>query len=533
MQEFLRKAIRGEVGAYVQALVVALLVAAMVYAVVFGTGCYEPVGPPPSHTSWESQQGTGQRNDFRVRLQANARHARPGERATRTLGGQGDPGTTQVSYRWTPPWGATNFSYNPAPDDAGPPAIWLDLPPDQEIQISYDQPSLPPGESTMLATDTALAEWAGHSSATSYTTLITNEPALLAPLPATPPMRDSLVPEDIAELWEIRQWTDLPGITMTTDLCQDWFELLQSDDIFLAMRAPVSPTATLTEGYPLPIVFGDPYSNTLELFSYDAFAPVVTVPVELRPERFTFLENALPSAPGEHWMALGLVSETVTCPSSDLDADRWSFRAQGYLDLTHEPNNCEGCVQPFYYCYEGQEAPPLAAVYNALGGEGVTSYQGWGITCIGPYAASLLHETGWQFGGASSIWVTPTQTITLYHDIHVKATSDPMTFTLDYTSPLGVEWHLYDDAGFEPDLSNPITPPISVTPGDWRFFWMVSDPVPTGTLSGAHSLVITATSVLTPADSLWASDLIWVGGWVAPPAPPGYGFQIYLPLVVK
>lgn len=386
----------------------------------------------------------------------------------------------------------------------------------------------------MLATDTALAEWDGQSSATSYTALITNEKSRLAPAPppAVVPARDH--PSDVADLWKVGQWIDPRGVTMTTAMCQDWFALLQSDDAFLALRAPVSPTADL-EGYPLPVVFGDPYSNTLQLISYDTFppVPVITVPVELRPERHTFLESKLPSAPGEHWVALGLVSETVTCPGSALAAGDWEFKAQGTLDLTHQPHNCEGCVLPFYYCYEGQEAPLLStALRGALGGD-VTSYQGWGITCIGPYAAPLLHDSEWSFGGASSAWVTPTQTITLGHYIHLNITSVPMTFTLDYTSSLDVEWSIYGGDWSGPDLGDPITPPIPVTPGDYKYFWMISDAVPTDTVAGAHSLVVTVTSVVSPTDSLWAADAIWVGKWVAPPPGPGGDYRLYLPLVLK
>jgi len=122
MDQFIRKTIRGPVGPYLEALGMLLLIVAAFYAALLTTGCYEPI-VTSTITSWESQRRSSQRPDFRVRLEANARQAAPGAPATRTLGGTGDPGTTQVSYRWTPPYWATNLSYNPAPDDPGPPAI--------------------------------------------------------------------------------------------------------------------------------------------------------------------------------------------------------------------------------------------------------------------------------------------------------------------------------------------------------------------------------------------------------------------------
>lgn len=531
MQEFMCKVARGHLTDYLEAVGMLFLIAGVIYAAM-GASCYEPV-ITSTITSWESGRQSTSRPDFMVTLRANDRYARPGERATRDLGGVGDPGTTQVSYRWTPPWGATNVSFGPGsePEPGGPPYVWLNRDPSQEIHIEYDQPSLPAGESTMLATDTALAEWDGHSSATSYTTLISNERHQQAalPAPAVPPARDH--PSDVADLWKVDLWIDPKDVTMTTSMCQDWFSLLQSDDAFLAMRVPVSPTTAITEGYPLPIVSGGPYSNTMQLFSYDPFGPVITTPVELRPERHTFLESSLPAAPGEHWMALGLVSETVTCPG-DLSPDRWAFKMQGYLDLTHQPNNCEGCVLPLYYCYEGQEAPlVLAAARSALGGD-VVAYPGWGITCLGPQAGPLTEDSEWGLGGGAPVWVTPTQSITVQHYLHVDVGSGPMTFTLDHASTLGVGWNFYDGDWGGPDPGTPLALPVVVADGEWRPFWMVSDPVPTDTAAGTHSLVVTATSTAAPFDSFWAADSIWVGGWV-PPGSISLTPWLYLPLVMR
>jgi hypothetical protein len=234
-------------------------------------------------------------------------------------------------------------------------------------------------------------------------------------------------------------------------------------------------------------------------------------------------------------MALGPVSDTVTCPGYELAADRWSFKWQNYLDMTHQPENCEGCMLPIYYCYEGQKAPSaLAAVHSMLvAGANATSYQGWNITCVGPQAVPLRHEPTWELGGAASVWVTPTLPITIHHYILLDFESDPMTFTFDYTDTLGVEWSIYGGDWSEPDLDTPVTLPITATGENPQHLWMISEPVPTDAAAGAHTLTITATSITSPADSLWTTDTIWVGDWVAPPPLPEYSFYIHLPLVLK
>ncbi len=52
-----------------------------------------------------------------------------------------------------------------------------------------------------------------------------------------------------------------------------------------------------------------------------------------------------------------------------------------------------------YYCYVGQEPPAPLAALGA--GAGATSYQGWGITCLGPDALHL--ESGMTGPGASTL----------------------------------------------------------------------------------------------------------------------------------
>jgi hypothetical protein len=547
MIAFFRKLLRGQSGPYLQALTILLVLAAVVYYIVITTGasCYEPY--PQQITSPQSRQSQGQRTDAQARLQANAQQARPGERATRILSCNGDPGTTQVSYRWTPPYGATNISYNPQPDDAGPPPIWLDRDPSEQINISYNQPPLPLGESTMLATDTATMEWDGHSSATSYTTLVTNEPSQAFNIPPEPTSHKALPSDQVSEtdqidLWEVGEWVDPRGITMTQSVCQDWVDFFESEDTFIAFRAPVSPTLAVTESYPLPIVQGSEFSNTMKLIGYGfPQTRVFTAPLTLQPERFQFLENALPSAEGEHWMALSMAPGYADCPPGlNLPADGWSFLGLGLLDMNHMPDNCEGCILPKYFCYQGDNPPPIftglsGAALQALVGSLIPgAYQGEGITCIESGPMSLLDDQfNWWLGGSSSTWITPTQTITLHHEIY-NFTQSIMTYTLSYSSSLDVNWELYDGDWDEPDLNKPLEGPFVVS-NIPQNIWFISDPVPLGTEAGPYYLYLRAESVDDPSDIRKTSDYFWIGDWVVPPSekPPDEGWEIFLPLVVR
>ena len=82
----------------------------------------------------------------------------------------------------------------------------------------------------------------------------------------------------------------------------------------------------------------------------------------------------------------------------------------------------------------------------------------------------------------------------------------------------------------QPNLLDPITQPIWVD--GWKPFWLVTQ-VPAGTPNGPYTLFVTATSVLSPEVFAPASDLMWVGAWVAPPPPPPPAYPVYLPVVLR
>jgi len=111
-------------------------------------------------------------------------------------------------------------------------------------------------------------------------------------------------------------------------------------------RGP-SPPLAYAESYTLPVLT-DPGTSELILAQDPGWpllpTPVLSLPLEYRPQYHAFLERELPAAPGEHWLALG----TVTTPALDCSSvptlTHWATVLELVLDLGG--TLCEGCVLP-------------------------------------------------------------------------------------------------------------------------------------------------------------------------------------------
>jgi hypothetical protein len=458
----------------------------------------------------------------------------------------GPPFPATVKVTWSPPEGATNFTFydDPKPDNpAGPPPfVWSNWPVDQNtgklktanvtLYYDYHDPYLKRVQVNTVTLESGGEQASGAGRGTMEWLLLTDQPANSATIMGSgesggkPPTRDTALRlDDPYYLWQVNQWFYTDGGTMSASRCQDWRGLLQSDQVFLALRFPIyPPTLSYTESYTLPVVFRGPYSPTLTL--WDTRGPTVrllTVPLELRAMRHTFLENELPLAEGEGWVALGVATTpTVDCSGLPTITDgRWEFEADLYLDLGGTPEAGQGVVLPFYYCYEGQSPP------GPLVGRDVTSYQGWNTTCLGPHYLTLRDGPGdWELAGMANAWITPTQTISFPHTLYNWTVTPPLplTFTLEATSTLPAGWAFYAD----PQGQTPLVGPVRVD--DVLEFWVFGQ-APAGAADGPYNLFVTARTGETLPASQQAADLLWVGDWVAPPLP--FQHRAYLPLVVR
>jgi len=454
------------------------------------------------------------------------------------------PSSGTVTVYWTVPPGATNIEISPLAYsrgielEGGRIAYAFDLPVDPythktpEVTVSYDPP---PGVTKVTDTFSYGSELNGMRDE-SVTRPVSGGGGQAAALPLAwaQPAQPTAAQADSYYRWGVWvHFTPTGAQTMTASLCQDQMALLQGGHAFLALRFPVyPPTLAYTEPYTLPVVFSSAHTPTLSLKRHNPAATVLEVPLAYKPWYHTFLENELPAAPGERWLALGAVTTpTVDCAGVPTLTD-WSYEANFWLDFGGAPEAGRGRVLPCYYCYEGQTPP--TALWGALGAD-ATSYQGWGITCLGPHVLRLAELSPLELDGMHTVWVTPTQTISLHHSVWNWSMTTPITVSLTSSSTLGLPWGVYSGTADAPDVPLvPITGPFRLElfmPNQVRHFWLIAT-VPACAPSGSiETLVITATDVASPTRSAWTTDLLWVGDWVAPPPPPWY--RLYLPLVLR
>ena len=462
--------------------------------------------------------------------------------------------------------GSIEFSYPPDNPNGPPPYYFTNVPVDAygraEITVSYTVPPVPIG-TCIVDSLTVQNGGFGHSDyagrqvgrhllsqmaapLTPSAERLLTPPAALKPdgisLPQEGPFNGVyaepkvMVSQQDYHVWRVHLESGLIDETLTSTLCQSVVDLLQEDTTFVALRFPdLSATPPYTSPHGLPVVFHEGFLPTVNLMQYDdegnPLAEVLTASMEYKLERLSFLVNEMPSAEGEYWLALGASSPPITCPEGlDIAAGDWGIETELWLDFGGEEGACAGCVLSVYYCYEGQELPFSSTwMARALDGDiGVTSYQGWGITCMGPHPLRLrgggTPDPPFVLDGRHSAVISPTQTISFPHTIR-NLGDDPVTVTLDHTSTLEIPWGVYAGTEDEPDLPLvPVTDPVDLAP-QWdlmgrntRHFWLIAE-VPAGT-QGAETLRITASDVTSPALSTWTSDLLWVGDWMTPPPPP-------------
>lgn len=475
--------------------------------------------------------------------ETTTRYARPKSEAARTIGllqtGSGATKPDKVTYTWTPPKGATFIHVDGHTVSGDPPYVLKDRDPDEVIDIEYKMPDIPEHREEHTAVETLQTEYTDENGQPQSTavrmetriTRIDNQAVVSAPPAPDPSAQSGQIAAQSIEMWDVNHYIDIKGITLTTELCEDWLDVVAGDEYFVAVRVPEPPTTTvpLTQAVELPFVFGGAYSQTVKLESYSPYTIPLTMTVEYRPDRFDFVANELPAAEDEYWIPLGLkADDAITCPDGlNVPPNGWGLVYDGLLDLSYAPDSCEGCMLPIYYCYEGQDAPEVAA-----SGEDENIRES-GITCLGPQPFRLKGYSSSDFAlsGGSVKQFTPPITATFHHDI---AGPSGETANITYTSSLSDSWQMYGGDFNQPDYTKPLTPPLTLPAFTPIHFWMVYKNMPTDTVTGTHTLWITASLVSTPTEKRWAADTLWVGDdWIAPPEAASDQADLYLPVILK
>lgn len=531
MHRLFSVALNGETGATLRFFAALTLLVGGIFVALGGAGCGSP---SPScggsdNTSYNSVGNT----PFNASMSSPGGRTSQAAVVTRILACSGT-GVTRMT--WTPPPGASGFTFpGPQPQAGGPPFVFLNPPASFNVSFAFPDP----GAQAQKYAETL--ECAADDGSKSYAGLVTAvQPGGASSQPADEPQaagqpQSATSPQAAAPgadakpgadmVFDVKKWRTSDGQTMTTELCQDWFDWLQSEDVFAALRVPV----TVTHGalsFPLPVPFS-PLDFERPVFQYQVdglpSGEIGDVPLELRPDRATYLENNLPAAPGEHWLAMGLKSTPkVTCPAG-MNDPAWEFFLSYPLDLVDKAT-----ALPGYYCYEGQAEPPVSAAARLLLGRDA-AVQAEGITCLGPQIQSLTPMPGIEIGHPGAAWniIPPDKADFLHYlqqnsaaEVDLAAGSDKPGLTLAF-------YHGDDQA---PDTTRPITNPWTPA-GTFEFFWLVAT-APQGTPPGAYTVAITATQTGDPSVTAQINDLLWVGEWV-PPEEPQTEFKIYMPVIQK
>ncbi len=481
----------------------------------------------PVKSSVYNQKTNPALNAWEPGIQGGA-YAVAGGRASRTFLIYGAQAGSQVTWKWTPPPGASNFNFpsNRQPEPGGPPFIFRDVPANEEFSLHFDVPELSQGEEARSVSEYAeiLLPDGSLRAAAFDSTINANNPLRLSQSPAAPARYSGQ-----SQAWDVQRQFYTDGITLTTDMITGALQTLQSPDAFLALRFPV--TTPVTQSYALPVIFEPGRQPLLKLVQYVETSPgfytpvpLVTGTVEYRPERLTYLQNTLPSVPGEHWLALGVqITPALSVPEGlAIEPGSWDVWGELAIEVPQEVSSL-----PVYLCAQGAASTLRTALAagRLLGRlpaelDGVNAVQAQGITCAGPLGMNLYEENDASLtlhGGGGLI--TYTQPVSLMHYIVLNPYSPGMQVQFDLHSELDAGWKLYRDNGSQaPDPNQPIEGPVD--PNDsFLFFWVTGTP-PLGAAPGAYPLWLTASLTTQPTVTQTIIDPLWLAEWTPPPPEP-------------
>ncbi len=443
----------------------------------------------------------------------------------------------QTDLSWAPPAGASNFQFKamqPVSPGGSPPFLFVDVPlrettpTSADLIIEYTPPNVG-GDVTLVDSFVASFESGGQQAfSRSF------KAGALPKNGGVASIEETGGPNKSADsVWKWQNWFYLhdPSPLSQSD-AEALVAYFQSGDFFIGLRFPVDHEADVLK-YDLPVTMmpgGDSHiailDHSLPRDGSELSQAVADLLLEYDPARQEFLENNLPQQDATRWAALRPSQTRIEILDRfPIDASKWELFSTGILDLTNLPNNGLEAVPEFYICHEGQNPPPLPDLFSgkimaSLLGAKVVSYQGKGVTCIGP-APMRLAET-WTgvatdppffFDAPEFDAVTPPARAELSHAIRITGSSST-SVNLDIQSSMGLEWNLYHGDFEHADLSHPITGALTVNPNEHVWLWVVGD-VPANA-NGAETITLTATSTGDASQSTWTTTNLWIGDWVPP-----------------
>jgi hypothetical protein len=118
----------------------------------------------------------------------------------------------------------------------------------------------------------------------------------------------------------------------------------------------------------------------------------------------------------------------------------WEFHFNLPLDLVGKATEL-----PFYYCYEGNDAPPVGvAAARIMAGVTSPAAQSGGITCLGPQDQSLDPNPSIQIDNPGVAWnIIPPKQVSFMHEL-IESSGTATAVNLTVSSTLtDITWKLY------------------------------------------------------------------------------------------
>jgi hypothetical protein len=527
-------------GIYVQFGVTLALVVGGIFAYFSLVACNEPssgcnpgqlpptVSPVSTHSSAWTSNTTIIKPDMEPNI-TNTGSLYPtfGSLAERKLSWTGNQPDRLI---YSPPPGATGVAFpdpTKQPQPGGPPYVFQNPPKDIPVQFNF--PAAPQGVTTWTVSETLQSSNGTGTSSVALDTSLTSTGAIVkssaSRIVAAPP--NLAAPNALV----LQRWYWVDNVTMTTSLCQQVVDWLQSSNTFVALRIPVTFPTGDSNYYKNPALLVTDSTNQARIELTDKTKSVMNpIPLVMRPERLTFAGNRLPAATGERWVTMGVAANPkATCPA-DLNLTAWEFFLMVPFDLLGNTGEV-----PIYFCQEGQNPPPLGqAVQKVLDRKPMLGSGGGvqvdGITCIGPQSQNLSINPVIQFGNPAIAWgIKPPREIKIFHEVFVN--TFPINLNFSVNSPItGANWQLFWGDKTAPYPSQPVDTPATM-PSGINFIWLVGT-VPDGTVAGSYNVVISAEKAGDPTVKASVTDLLWVDVWVPPPLPGGLQY-IHLPVIMQ
>jgi hypothetical protein len=432
--------------------------------------------------------------------------------------------TATNTVRYWPPTGALSpFFTGLQPDNpqGPPPFVFTGVPGSTptELTAHYGAPELPEDRARYdVAEMCEVVEANGDTTAMLHFTTVTSEIGAAAGTesepPLAPPAGRPVSAASAYSWWRPEFYFGVPGITMTTTLCNAASSYFQGGSFFVAARLPISDAAPA-----VPIVFRYGESGhypSLDLIDESTWPPVTrsSLPLEVRHELLDWAENTLPRADGEHWTTLApSPTASAACPSG-LNLTSWEYYSAVPLDAGGDPGAWEEKVFPAYLCFVGSSAPPFVAqsgvqlIAGALDASGDADL----ITALGPFPIRLPAsnpQPPFAVHSAGLRGVMPPQRVELLFMVENLA-NQTVTAAVTLKSKLRLPWKTYRGEFDHPDLARPITAPLTIARLSSEAVWAVVD-VPAW-VGGGETVTLTATEPAT-GHAAWNTGVVWLGSW--------------------